>query len=711
MEATPEKQLFELISKANRKYGHVIKTKRVLVGSSEACDITLRGSGVSAIHAVIEIKDNNKFKIYDMNAAGGTFVNGEKIVAADFKIGDTLQLGRSEFEFKKYSNRDLPPALDMLDPTIAPKVPSRRNLVKSRPRPTRSTQPPEKPRLPQSPPPESLNAGVELERQAREQQQPPSRNLPKDLPLEEEYHESIPEVVEEIAYPLAKDPKAEFSEYIFEDVDSLYPIFKYKINEAAVEIIIIHKDRIYSVDYLPAKDGTYKLSGKEAKKNEVEYAYLGKEEKVDFVEVQNGEVLIHSLHDYDFMCLGDDSKGMSNSGIYLLRDDDIVRFHKGDLQVFVRKTDSPPDVRPAPIMRRDKDFWKWMAIVFLFAFLFMVGITTYEVDHELDKENIPDRIATILYQKELVVSKEQAVEKTPDKPEEIVQKSPVQEVEPEPEPTPTPEPQPEPEPSPEPAVAEQGTPDVADRGEVRQARPQPGPPTQQDQVRPSERQEQASQAAPQDQSAHESAIEADTSGHVDTYQSADFSANMNRLMARGGRTRDADARRNVPSSRPGMGTVSSADSARVERAQVSQDVGSLTGTARGQLDDTRGAQGLVERTEMFTAGTPFREVVLGGMDPDAIRRILIEHIPQFRHCYQQELDRAAQAVQGVVRLDFIIGASGHVTRAGVESAAANLPTGVQSCVVNVLRGIRFPAPRGGGVVEVSQPMNFYPRAN
>ena len=71
----------------------------------------------------------------------------------------------------------------------------------------------------------------------------------------------------------------------------------------------------------------------------------------------------------------------------------------------------------------------------------------------------------------------------------------------------------------------------------------------------------------------------------------------------------------------------------------------------------------------------------------------------------KELDRSKNEFNGRVELNFIIGASGHVTRAGVLNS--NIPNSVRSCVVNVLKGIPFPEPRGGGVVEVTQPMNFY----
>jgi hypothetical protein len=62
----------------------------------------------------------------------------------------------------------------------------------------------------------------------------------------------------------------------------------------------------------------------------------------------------------------------------------------------------------------------------------------------------------------------------------------------------------------------------------------------------------------------------------------------------------------------------------------------------------------------------------------------------------------------MIKLDFTIGASGHVAGAGVDSGS-RLPTDVKQCVVSVLKGISFPEPMGGGTVEVKQPMNFYPK--
>jgi TonB family protein len=96
------------------------------------------------------------------------------------------------------------------------------------------------------------------------------------------------------------------------------------------------------------------------------------------------------------------------------------------------------------------------------------------------------------------------------------------------------------------------------------------------------------------------------------------------------------------------------------------------------------------------------------MDPDVIRRILLDHLPQFRYCYQKELERSGVEASGTVKLNFTIGASGHVSQAGIDGSSG-LPSEVKRCVVGVLRGISFPEPQGGGTVEVKQPMNFYPK--
>ena len=228
VEKTGFSEMYELISTkkgpAGEK-GKILAKKRIMLGSSETCDVMIDHPDVNAIHAVIEISNGN-FKIYDMNSQNGSFINGKKIVTGEFNLNDKLTFGGHEFIFKRYDKKDLPPKLEMLDPDWKPKV-------------------------------------------AR-----PTAKLP-ERPTAKVIEDFIPRV----DYPLTKDPKAEFSEYIFEDVEVLYPIFKYQVDKTSVEVIILFRDRIFSVDYLPSVDGNYYLVGKtRPENNEIEYAYLGKEE-------------------------------------------------------------------------------------------------------------------------------------------------------------------------------------------------------------------------------------------------------------------------------------------------------------------------------------------------------------------------------------------------------------------------------------------------
>jgi hypothetical protein len=158
----------------------------------------------------------------------------------------------------------------------------------------------------------------------------------------------------------------------------------------------------------------------------------------------------------------------------------------------------------------------------------------------------------------------------------------------------------------------------------------------------------------------------------------------------------------------GAATGVSTGTGNIKTAEIATNQGSLVGAATGVLGSSKGAEGLSAKKAIYTAGIPSETVVLGSMDPDVIRRILLDHLPQFRYCYQKELEKTGADTSGTVKLDFTIGAAGNVVDAGIEGSSA-LPTDVKKCVVGVLKGIRFPEPMGGGKVGVKQPMNFYPK--
>ncbi len=160
----------------------------------------------------------------------------------------------------------------------------------------------------------------------------------------------------------------------------------------------------------------------------------------------------------------------------------------------------------------------------------------------------------------------------------------------------------------------------------------------------------------------------------------------------------------------GDGFITGSPNGTANIAKVATNVGSLTGAAKGSINSQKGFDGLATKGSIMVAGVPIEKIALSTIDPEVIRRLLRDNIPQFRSCYQKELDVASapEGFQGVMNLRFFIGNEGRVQKSAITSD--EIPSdGVRKCMKNVLEGIKFPAPRGGRSVEVYQPINLYPK--
>ena len=677
---------FELLPQKKGK-GYIISKKRVLLGRAETCDVVIPHPSVSSIHAVLEI-DGNEYKLYDMNSTNGTFVGDKKIVSSKIREGDVVRFSKYDFLFKKYSPEDVPPVLDMLDSSDTQEIdlpPEERTKV-----------------LPKE----------EMPKVPIFEKKEPSKKLP----------DSEKKTVPQVVYPLASDPKAEMSEYIFEDADSLYPIFRYEVEKESVEVIILFEDRIYSVDYLPFKKGIYYLKGFNPGESEMEYPRLPKEERLPFIEFDGGGVSVHSLRGYQ----GESIPGgeIKQQQIHLA-DEDIVRMIKDEVQIFIRRSPAPPFVKPAPFFRRDKELRKYLFLILAFVFAFIWIMSSFNVNKEIEKEKNPERIATILYKKKIYKKKKKTLAPKPKAEPKPLQKPKVK-PKPTPKPEPKPTPKPEPKPTPKPKLKLKPKPRPKPKPVVKKVikKPPLKAVTKPKRPLPKKRPGKISKirkAAPAKikkivktkprPSKVVKATKSKSLGRVDSYKAVNFKSSINSLLSKGG---SVSGIKSIKSSSSALDTSHSSvgggeGGGTLKTAKIKSKVGSISGVASGRLDSGSGSKGIVNKKDIYTSGIPHQTVILGGMDPDIIKKILIEHLPQFRYCYQKELDRASKSFNGMVRMDFVIGASGHVSKAGLLAVRGNLPVPVKSCVIRVLKGIRFPEPAGGGIVEVSQPFNFYPR--
>lgn len=136
-------------------------------------------------------------------------------------------------------------------------------------------------------------------------------------------------------------------------------------------------------------------------------------------------------------------------------------------------------------------------------------------------------------------------------------------------------------------------------------------------------------------------------------------------------------------------------------------VGKFNGSdAKGSGSGSYGARGLASKKGFDSAYLEPKTVVLGSMDPELLRKILREYIPQFRHCYQQELITHDEKIKGIIDLNFTINQNGKVSKYDIRVKDAEFSKKGVNCMGNVLNLIDFPKPKGGGVVDVRQPLNF-----
>ena len=127
----------------------------------------------------------------------------------------------------------------------------------------------------------------------------------------------------------------------------------------------------------------------------------------------------------------------------------------------------------------------------------------------------------------------------------------------------------------------------------------------------------------------------------------------------------------------------------------------------GNYDRSTTTRGLANKKGIDTAFVQADTVVLGSIDPEILRKILGEYLAQFKFCYQQELQEQSEKIKGIVDLNFRIEGDGKVSKVNIKSAQTKFSERGIGCMSNILRMIDFPKPKGGGLVDVRQPLNFF----
>jgi len=103
-----------------------------------------------------------------------------------------------------------------------------------------------------------------------------------------------------------------------------------------------------------------------------------------------------------------------------------------------------------------------------------------------------------------------------------------------------------------------------------------------------------------------------------------------------------------------------------------------------------------------------RSVVVGSLDPKLIQNLLKENMPRFRYCYERELERTGKRFATTVVAKFTIIKGGASRNISVVSKNFTFTSKGTRCFKKVISTIRFPSPKGGGIVGITQPFTMEP---
>jgi TonB family protein len=95
---------------------------------------------------------------------------------------------------------------------------------------------------------------------------------------------------------------------------------------------------------------------------------------------------------------------------------------------------------------------------------------------------------------------------------------------------------------------------------------------------------------------------------------------------------------------------------------------------------------------------------VAGLSKEEIGAVIRRNLPRFKYCYEKKLAGRPE-LAGKIAVSFKIGPTGAVADASVRSTSMN-NVDVEACTVGVIRSLKFPPPRNGGVVVVTYPLVF-----
>lgn len=417
-----------------------------------------------------------------------------------------------------------------------------------------------------------------------------------------------------------------------------------------------------------------------------------------------------------------------------LMEKDFAKISVGEVDFYLSFSPAPPRLKTRRIFENDPFFLNILGASMAASIAMIVSFSKMTISPTIEAEQLPERIATILYKPEAYTSKVKQFEPKPkiDEPKPVETQKP-----PEPEKVTKIDVQPQAKPidetKPLPKVADYGkkpniTPAQAKnsgqvgqkaQGESKQgagakAKGPEGQRGKQNAKNTGVPQTMAKRTSPTGGEGRGSgASQVREEGNIDLMKGIggkieNLLGNSAEKLGKGGKSLDGfggfttRGQGGLALEGDGKGGGGNADS--LGGLAKSGRGGGRVGTGLGATGSGSGIVGGKTRV-VIRSGGPEETVVMGAIDADAVERALLAHKDEFRLCYEKEINAENPGVSGRVGTSFVIGSSGHVSQAGIESSSLK-NANIERCILAVIKRIDFPIPRGGGVVQVTYPFKF-----
>lgn len=115
------------------------------------------------------------------------------------------------------------------------------------------------------------------------------------------------------------------------------------------------------------------------------------------------------------------------------------------------------------------------------------------------------------------------------------------------------------------------------------------------------------------------------------------------------------------------------------------------------------AGGLERKIGTLTTGGN-AAVIMGALDRSVIDSYIKRNLAKIRWCYEKELAKNDN-IGGRIVINFTITGTGSVSTSKVHRTTMG-NNNVEDCIASTVRQIRFPSPKGGGIVVVTYPFVF-----